>query len=89
MTRLSVSGISKSFDGTAALKNVSFAAPAGEVVAVCGENGAGKSTLMKILSGALMPDEGSIALEGETVAIETPRQANSARHPHRPSGTQP
>ena len=44
-------------------------------MALCGENGAGKSTLMKILSGAVMPDEGEIVLEGNNVAIETPHEA--------------
>ncbi len=75
MGRLSVTGISKNFDGTQALKNVSFQAAAGEVVALCGENGAGKSTLMKILSGAVMPDEGKIVLEGSSVSMATPQEA--------------
>ena len=75
MGRLSVTGISKNFDGTQALRDVSFQAAAGEVVALCGENGAGKSTLMKILSGAVMPDGGEIVLEGSNVAIQTPHEA--------------
>lgn len=75
MKRLSVAGVSKTFDGTRVLKDVSFEAGAGEVVAVCGENGAGKSTLMKILSGAVMLDEGGIFLEGDRLAITTPQEA--------------
>src|SRR5689334_12573766 len=48
---LEMRGISKSFPGVKALKNVNLAVEAGEIHAICGENGAGKSTLMKILSG--------------------------------------
>ena len=48
---LEMRGISKSFPGVKALRNVNLAVEAGEIHAICGENGAGKSTLMKILSG--------------------------------------
>jgi fructose transport system ATP-binding protein len=51
---------------------VNFELYEGEVLALVGDNGAGKSTLMKILSGALIADEGSIYLRGEKVKIETP-----------------
>jgi ribose transport system ATP-binding protein len=74
---LSVHNVSKSYDGNAALKDVSFAAAAGRVVALCGENGAGKSTMMRILSGAIQPDSGEITLAGKRVAIVDPRQAIS------------
>ena len=75
MTKLRVTGISKSFDGTQAVRDVSFDADSGEVVALCGENGAGKSTLMKILSGAITPDRGEIFLEENKVEIASPHQA--------------
>jgi len=75
MTKLRVTGISKSFDGTQAVRDVSFDADSGEVVALCGENGAGKSTLMKILSGAITPDRGEIFLEENKVKIASPHQA--------------
>jgi ABC-type sugar transport system ATPase subunit len=72
---LSVRHISKSFDGNVALRDVSVTAMAGRVLALCGENGAGKSTLMKIISGAIKPDEGEIVLDGNKVVIAGPRHA--------------
>lgn len=62
--RLRMSGISKRFGATVALRDVSFEAPAATVVALVGENGAGKSTLMKVLSGAVRPDAGTMELDG-------------------------
>lgn len=56
--------ISKSFGATCALDDVDFDLCKGEVHALIGENGAGKSTLVKILSGAVSPDTGSISLDG-------------------------
>lgn len=63
--RLRMQGISKRFGATVALREVSFEAPAGTVVALVGENGAGKSTLMKVLSGAVRPDAGTMELDGQ------------------------
>jgi len=60
---LQMKNISKSFGATCALDNVDFELKKGEVHALLGENGAGKSTLVKILSGALKQDEGSMLLE--------------------------
>lgn len=57
---LDIKQISKSYDGTRALRKVDFSAFAGEVHAIVGENGAGKSTLVKILAGAIEEDEGEI-----------------------------
>ncbi len=67
--------ISKRFPGVVALERVSLDVFPGEILAVVGENGAGKSTLMKILSGALQPDEGAIFLDGRPVRFVNPRQA--------------
>ncbi len=72
---LQLKNISKSFSGVQALKNVDFEANYGEVCALLGENGAGKSTLIKILSGSLKPDTGSIFLEGKELVIKKPKDA--------------
>jgi ATP-binding cassette subfamily B protein len=61
---LDVSGVEKSFPGVCALRGVSFALAAGEVLAVVGENGAGKSTLIKLLLRFYDPDEGSVRVGG-------------------------
>ena len=69
---LSMSGIHKRFGATIALDGVDFSLRPGEVHALLGENGAGKSTLMKILSGALQPDEGAMVFGGEGYAPASP-----------------
>lgn len=67
--------IHKHFGGVVAIDNVSFDLHEGEVLALVGDNGAGKSTLMKVLSGALRADAGSIYLRGRKVRIENPQDA--------------
>lgn len=74
---LEAAGIQKAYGGVRALKGVSFQLHAGEVHALVGENGAGKSTLIKILSGAVNPDEGEIRLNGEKVETLDPHLARS------------
>jgi ribose transport system ATP-binding protein len=70
--RVEMTGISKSFGGVHALKDVSFKVRPGEIHALVGENGAGKSTLMKILSGAYAKDSGDIKIDGDQVHITNP-----------------
>ena len=65
--------ISKAFEGVKALRSVSFDLYAGEVHAVIGENGAGKTTLIKIITGALVADTGTIRVRGEVVPHMDPR----------------
>jgi ribose transport system ATP-binding protein len=67
--------IRKQYPGVLALDDVNFELRAGEVHCLLGENGAGKSTLMKILSGALHKDSGTIRIEGKEAAISTPADA--------------
>ncbi len=69
--------ISKAFPGVQALDDVTLEVSAGEIHALVGENGAGKTTLMKILTGALLPDQGTIYLRGQPVRIETPAHAQA------------
>ena len=72
---LSCEGISKSFGGTHALKNVQLHVKPGEVHALLGENGAGKSTLMKIIIGLHKADEGSIMFDGKPYEAKGPVDA--------------
>lgn len=70
-----LTGISKHFSGTRALDNVDFSCRRGSVHAILGENGAGKSTLIKIMSGVLQPDTGTMSIEGKSVQFNTPSEA--------------
>jgi ribose transport system ATP-binding protein len=71
---LEMTGVGKSFGATRALDGVSLTVGTGEVRALIGENGAGKSTLMKVLSGAIRPDSGSMTLDGQPYAPRGPRE---------------
>jgi general nucleoside transport system ATP-binding protein len=72
---LTVSSITKRFGDLVANDNVSLELKPGSLHAVLGENGAGKSTLMKILAGMLVPDAGSVMLDGRTIPSGSPRKA--------------
>ncbi|WP_193570552.1 L-arabinose ABC transporter ATP-binding protein AraG [Luteibacter yeojuensis] len=65
--RLEFRRIGKTFPGVRALAEVGFQVRAGSVHGLLGENGAGKSTMMKILGGEYVPDEGEVAIDGETM----------------------
>lgn len=72
---LECNGISKSFGGTHALKNVDFRLKKGEVHSLLGENGAGKSTLMKIIIGLYHADEGCMLFDGQPYSARGPADA--------------
>lgn len=72
---LNLRNISKSFGGVQALDDVTIEVNRGEIHAIVGENGAGKSTLMKIIAGALQPDNGLIEFEGKKAQFENPRDS--------------
>ena len=73
--RLRLNGISKRFPAVLANDGVSLDVLPGQIHAVLGENGAGKSTLMKIIYGALAPDEGWMEFDGQRVPAHNPQQA--------------
>ena len=75
---LEARGLVKTFGHVIGLANVSLKLFPGEVLAIIGDNGAGKSTLIKCLSGALVPDEGDILLDGVKVAFKSPTDARLA-----------
>ena len=68
----------KRFGRVTALSGSDFELHAGEVLAVIGDNGAGKSSLIKCLSGAMVPDEGEMELEGRRVQFKRPQDARAA-----------
>ncbi len=74
---LEARSISKVFGRVIALKDVSLSVKAGEVNCLLGDNGAGKSTLIKTLSGVYRPDEGQLFMDGESVTLASPRDAQA------------
>lgn len=66
---LKVSDVSVSYDANLVLADVNFSLAVGEVLALLGENGAGKSTLIKILTGAMRPNKGSVTLTGNPLPL--------------------
>ncbi len=75
---LAASDVSKRFGSVVALQHIDFEVYPGEIVALIGDNGAGKSTLIKILSGTLAPDSGTLLMNGKPVKFASPRDAREA-----------
>ena len=76
--RLSIRGVSKSFEAIHALRDVTFDLAPGEVHALVGENGAGKSTLVGVITGLLQADKGTVLLNGSEVRFHNPLDARAA-----------
>ena len=72
---LNARGLVKRFGKVTALDHCDFELYPGEVLGVIGDNGAGKSTLIKAVSGAVMPDEGEVYLDGRQVHFTSPIHA--------------
>lgn len=77
--RVRMRGISKRYGTVQTLDDVSLDLAPGEVLGLVGDNGAGKSTLSKVLSGAVVPDAGTIEIDGQPAAFASPADAR-ARH---------
>ena len=77
MLRLELTDISKTYPAVKANDRVNLRVKPGEIHAVLGENGAGKSTMMKMIYGAVRPDEGVIRWNGEAVTIRNPQEARA------------
>ncbi|MEZ5664669.1 MAG: ATP-binding cassette domain-containing protein [Burkholderiaceae bacterium] len=75
---MQASGLVKRYGQVTALDGADFELRAGEILAVIGDNGAGKSSLIKALSGATIPDEGEIRLDGQRVSFRSPIDARRA-----------
>ena len=68
-------GLTKRYGRVTALDDCDFELYPGEILAVIGDNGAGKSTLIKAVSGAVVPDEGEVLLDGRKVSFNSPTDA--------------
>ncbi len=75
---LEAKGLTKRFGRVTALDDANLELYPGEILAVIGDNGAGKSSLIKCLSGAMIPDEGTIRLDGAPVTFRRTQDAQSA-----------
>lgn len=75
MKILEVAGLSKFYGDAVALNGASLTMESGEVHAIVGENGAGKSTLVKVLSGIVVPDVGTVAIGGDELVFGNPRKS--------------
>ncbi|TGT61393.1 sugar ABC transporter ATP-binding protein [Mesorhizobium sp. M00.F.Ca.ET.170.01.1.1] len=75
---LQAKGLNKRYGRVVALDNADFDLMPGEILGVIGDNGAGKSTLVKALCGAVIPDSGTIELNGQPVHFRSPIEARMA-----------
>ncbi|MBW4890652.1 ATP-binding cassette domain-containing protein [Mucilaginibacter sp. HMF5004] len=76
---ISIKGLTKSFDGNAVLRGVDLELYQGENLVVLGRSGTGKSVLIKIISGLIKPDEGTVSLLGKDMKNITDKELNEIR----------
>ena len=87
MSLLEVRNVAKRYGPVVALKSADLVVEPGEIHALLGANGAGKSTLVKILTGVIRHDAGTIAVNGKQVRIGSPERARQRRLRARSSRT--
>ena len=75
---LTARGLTKRYGRVTALNNADFDLYPNEILAVIGDNGAGKSSMIKAISGAVIPDEGEIRMDGKPVHFKSPMEARDA-----------
>ncbi|MBX3064601.1 MAG: sugar ABC transporter ATP-binding protein [Anaerolineae bacterium] len=75
----SARGLTKHYGPIKACTNVNVDIRRGQLIAIVGDNGAGKSTLVKMMTGAIQPDEGKLLLRGEELRFNDPMEARSKR----------
>ncbi len=80
VSRVRLRGIRKSYGTTEALRGVDLDLAPGEILGLVGDNAAGKSTLSKVLSGAVVPDDGEIHVDGEFLRTRTRPNTAPAIH---------
>ena len=73
---LEAKGLTKRYGQIITMDGADFELYSGEILAVIGDNGAGKSTLIKAFSGAVIPDEGQIFLNGQQIHFHSPLDAH-------------
>jgi ABC-type sugar transport system ATPase subunit len=74
---LAAHGLWRSFAAVVAVRDVSLDFPVGSVTAIVGDNGAGKTTLIKLLTGVLRPDQGTLQVDGAEVRFHSPAEARA------------
>lgn len=74
---VALQNVTMAFQSVTALRDISFEAHAGQVVALLGDNGAGKSTLIKVLSGVHQPTSGTVLVDGEPVVLGSAHEARA------------
>lgn len=75
---LAARGVSKAYGGIHAVEDVTIEFPVGSVTAIVGDNGAGKTTLIKMLSGVIQPDAGTLEVDGQPKRFASPAAAREA-----------